>query len=94
MIRFPSRDEARDWLALLYVPILTFCGAGLVLIIWLGPWPETTASQRLNYLGLTLLGTLALIALGNFFLQRRTVNLKVETPAGSFEAENVTPPTD
>lgn len=87
-----SRDEARDWAAILYTPVLTICGAGLALIIWLGPWPDGTAEQRLNFLGLTLLGTLALIGLGTFFLQRRTVNLKVETPAGSFEAENVTAP--
>lgn len=91
MIRFPSREEARDWLALLYIPILTFCGAGLALIIWLGPWPADTAAQRLNYLGLSLLGVLALIAFGNFYLQRRTVNLKVETPGVKVEAENVSP---
>lgn len=87
-----TRDEARDWTAILYTPVLTICGAFVALVIWLGPWPDDTAEQRLNYLGLTLLGLLALIGLGTFFLQRRTVNLKVETPAGSIEAENVTAP--
>lgn len=92
MIRFPSRDEARDWTAILYTPVLTLCAAGLVWIIVWGGWPSDTAAQRLNFLGWTLLGLLLLIALGTFFLQRRTVNLHVETPAGSIMAENVTPP--
>lgn len=88
-----SRDEARDWMALLYVPVLTVCGIGVTLIIWLGPWPEATAPLRLTFLGWTLIGLLALIGLGTFFLQRRTVNMKVETPGGgSVEIENVTPP--
>ena len=88
-----TRDEARDWTAILYTPVLTICAAGVVLVIWLGPWPDGTASQRLNFLGWTLLGLLVLIGLGTFFLQRRTVNLKLETPAGSLEAENVPPGT-
>jgi peptidoglycan biosynthesis protein MviN/MurJ (putative lipid II flippase) len=91
-LRFLSRDEARDWAAILYTPVLTACAAGLVLVIWLGPWPDATAGQRLNFLGASLLGLLGLIAMGTFFLQRRTVNLKVETPGGgSVEVENVTP---
>lgn len=88
-----TRDEARDWAAILYTPVLTVCAAGLALIIWLGPWPDATASQRLNYLGWTLLGTLGLIGLGTFFLQRRTVNVKADLPGGgSLELENVTAP--
>lgn len=83
--------EARDWTAILFTPVLTACGAGVALIVWLGPWPEETARQRLDYLGWTLIGLLFLIGLGTMFLQRRTVNVKAETPAGSFEVENVTP---
>lgn len=86
-----TRDEARDWAAILYTPVLTFAAAGLVLVIWLGPWPDATAGQRLNFLGWTLLGTLGLIGLGTFFLQRRTVNVKADLPGGgSLELENVT----
>jgi hypothetical protein len=87
-----TRDEARDWAAILYTPVLTVCAAGLVLVIWLGPWPDVTAAQRLNFLGWTLLGTLGLIGLGTFFLQRRTVNIHAKTAAGEFELENVTAP--
>lgn len=88
-----TRDEARDWAAILYTPVLTFCAAGLVLVIWLGPWPDATAGQRLNFLGWTLIGSLGLIGLGTFFLQRRTVNLKGTTPGGgSFEVENISQP--
>ena len=88
-----SRDEARDWAAILYTPVLTFCAVGQVLVIWLGPWPESTAALRLQFLGWGMIANLGLIGLGTFFLQRRTVNLKIETPGGgSFEAENVSPP--
>lgn len=91
--RFLTREEARDWAAILYTPILTLCGAGLVWIIVWGGWPVETASQRLTFLGWTLIGLLFLIALGTFFLQRRTVNLKGTTPGGgSFEVENITQP--
>lgn len=88
-----TRDEARDWAAILYTPVLTFGAAGLVLVIWLGPWPDATAAQRLNFLGWTLLGTLGLIGLGTFFLQRRTVDLKASLPGGgTIELDNVTAP--
>ncbi len=87
-----TRDEARDWGAILYTPILTACAVGQVLVVWLGPWPESTAPLRLNFLGWTLIGNLTLIGLGTFFLQRRTVNVTAETPAGKFEIENITPP--
>lgn len=87
-----SRDSARDWAAILYTPILTLCAVGQVLIVWLGPWPDRTAELRINFLGWTLIGNLTLIALGTFFLQRRTVNLKASTPGGgSVEIENVSP---
>ena len=87
-----TRDEARDWAAILYTPILTVCAVGQVLVIWLGPWPADTAAQRLNFLGWALMINLGLIALGTFFLQRRTVNLHAKTAAGEIEIENVTPP--
>jgi hypothetical protein len=88
-----TRDEARDWAAILYTPILTVCAVGQVLVIWLGPWPDETRPQRLNFLGWTLIGNLMLIGLGAFFLQRCTVNLSVETPAGKIEIENVSRPS-
>lgn len=91
-MRLLTRDEARDWTAILYTPVLTVCAAGVVLIVWLGPWPEETASLRLNFLGWTLLGLLGLIGLGTFFLQRRTVDVRVKTAAGEFEIDNVPNP--
>lgn len=88
-----TRDEARDWAAILYTPVLTFCAVGQVLVIWLGPWPDSTAALRLQFLGWGMIANLGLIGLGTFFLQRRTVNLKGTTPGGgSFEVENVTAP--
>lgn len=90
-MRFPTREEARDWTAILYTPVLTVCAGALTYVIVWGGWPADTAEQRLNFLGWTLIGLLFLIGLGTMFLQRRTVNVKAETPAGSFEVENVTP---
>lgn len=88
-----TRDEARDWTAILYTPVLTICAVGQVLVIWLGPWPDETAGQRLNFLGWALMVNLLLIGLGTFFLQRRTVNVKADLPGGgSVEFENVTAP--
>jgi hypothetical protein len=88
-----TRDEARDWAAILYTPVLTLCAVGQVLVIWLGPWPESTAALRLQFLGWGMIANLGLIGLGTFFLQRRTVNLKGKTPGGGeFEIENVTAP--
>ena len=92
-LRLLNRDEARDWTAILYTPVLTVCAAGLVLVIWLGPWPDETAAQRLNFLGWSLLGLLALIGLGTAFLQRRTVDIRGTLPGGaSFEIDDVTMP--
>lgn len=88
-----SITEARDWAAILYTPVLTFCAVGQVLVIWLGPWPESTAALRLQFLGWGMIVNLGLIGLGTFFLQRRTVNLKGTTPGGgSFEVENISQP--
>lgn len=88
-----TRDEARDWAAILYTPVLTFCAVGQVLVLWLGPWPDSTAALRLQFLGWGMLINLALIGLGTFFLQRRTVNIHAKTPGGGeIEFENVTAP--
>ena len=92
-LRLLTRDEARDWTAILYTPVLTLCATGLVLVIWLGPWPDETAAQRLNFLGWSLLALLALIGLGTAFLQRRTVDIRGTLPGGaSFEIDDVTMP--
>lgn len=93
MIRLLTRDEARDWCAILYTPVLTLCAAGLVWIIVWGGWPADTAAQRLTFLGWTLMGLLVLIGLGTFFLQRRTVDVKGTLPGGAtFEIDNVPSP--
>lgn len=88
-----TRDEARDWAAILYTPVLTVCAVGQVLVIWLGPWPDDTAGLRLQFLGWGMIVNLALIGLGTFFLQRRTVNMEADLPGGgSVKFENVTAP--
>lgn len=88
-----TRDEARDWAAILYTPVLTLCAVGQTIVMVWGGWPAETAAQRLNFLGWTLIGNLCLIGLGTFFLQRRTVNMKADLPGGgSVEFENVTAP--
>lgn len=43
--------------------VITFCGAGLTLIIWLGPWSPDRQQQQLYYLGTALLGCLLIVAL-------------------------------
>lgn len=91
-LRFLTRDEARDWTAILYTPVLTVCGIVLAAVLVWGPWPPETATQRLNFLGWSLIGLLFLIGLGTLFLQRRTANIKVETPGGSVEFEGMDPP--
>ena len=75
-MNLPRPNEPRDvraWIAL-WASIggamaLTGFAAGLVLILWLGGWSETTAVLRLGFLGqialLTLAGALVvLISLG------------------------------
>ena len=87
-----TRDEARDWAAILYTPVLTLCAVGQTAVLVWGGWPADTAEQRLTFLGWTLIGNLVLIGMGTFFLQRRTVNVHAKTAAGEFEIENVTAP--
>lgn len=85
-----TRDEARDWAAILYTPVLTVCAVGQVLGFMFLAWPDSTAAQRINYLGWSLIINLGLIGLGTFFLQRRTVNVHAKTAAGEVEITNVT----
>lgn len=90
-----TRDEARDWLAILYTVAMSANGVWLTWIIVWGGLDGETAAQRIEILGWALIANFILIALGTFFLQRRTVNMKVETPGGgSVEFENVTPGKD
>lgn len=76
-------DAARDWAAVLYTPILTGYAVWLTcLLVWAWPWKESTEPQRLNFLGLALIGALMLIGLGTLFYQRRTANVKAKAPGG------------
>jgi hypothetical protein len=85
-----SREEARDWSAILYTPFLSlFLAAQVVSFTW-GPWPAESADLRLKALACVMIINALLIGLGTLFLQRRTANIKVETPAGSFEIDDVT----
>lgn len=82
-----TRDQARDWMAIFYIPVLSFGVCGMVWVLLSLRRPDLTV----HYFGASLIGLVLLVGLGNFFLQRRTVNVEIETPAGSLRAENVPP---
>lgn len=79
---------ARDIAAVLFIPFSCLYAAGLVLILWQGHWPEATAPQRIQFLGIALLGMLVLVALGMLWLQRRDIpKIKASWVGGKLELE-------
>ena len=94
-MNLPRPIEPRDvraWIAL-WASIggamaLTGFAFGLVLILWLGGWSETTAVLRLGFLGqialLTLAGALVVLISLGLAINRRSI--KVQTPLGSLDA--------
>lgn len=75
--------DVRAWIAL-WASIggaiaLTLCTAGMVLILWIGGWAETTALVRLDVLGkiaiLTLSGALVVLVSLGFAINRRSLKI-------------------
>lgn len=85
-----AADVSRDWAAVLAAPVLTAYAAWLTWIVVWGGWPLNTAELRLKFLGASMLLTLGLILYAIVYFQRRTVNVRAETPAGSVEVTDVT----
>ena len=78
----------RDLAAVLFTPCLTLYAVGVTYIIWRGPWPEGSAETQLMYLGVALIASLFVIALGSFWLQRRSIpEFKVSGGPTGFNAE-------
>lgn len=64
---------------------LTFMAAGLVFILWLGNWPIETAEQRIRWLGISLVGSIALLGLALFLVREGIKSFSVK--AGAVEME-------
>lgn len=82
-------DVGRSLAALLFIPVVTLLGIGLVLILWLS-FPKLSGGdisvllEIVKWFGMTLVGTLALIGGGMLWLQRRDLpDLSIQTPWGS-----------
>ena len=84
--------DVRAWIAL-WASIggavaLTGFAAGMVVILWIGGWSETTAVLRLGFLGkialLALVGAMVVLISLGFAINRRAI--KVQTPLGSVDA--------
>lgn len=88
-----AADVVRDWAALLYTPVLTGYAVWVTaLIVWAYPWAAPTEPQRLNFLGLALIGALCLIGLGTLFYQRRPPpRIRAKGPAVEFELSGEAP---
>jgi len=60
---------------------LTFMAAGLVFILWLGGWPVETAEQRIRWLGISLVGCIALLGLALFLVREGIKSFSVKAGA-------------
>ncbi len=86
---FPAMLKAapvRLWALILAGPPLTVFAAGLVGVVWKGPWPAALAGQQLSILGHALLIAMALI--GVIVIALAAVKVKATGLAGTgFEVE-------
>ena len=81
----------RLWALILAGPPLTLFAAGLVWIIWKGPWPAALADMQLTILGRALLISLALI--GVIVVALAAVKVKATGVGGtSLEVDGDRPP--
>ena len=60
---------------------LTLMAAGLVFILWLGNWPLETAEQRIRWLGISLVGCIALLGLALFLVREGIKSFSVKAGA-------------
>lgn len=75
----------RDYLALLYIPVVTLLAAAMVLLVWKGGWGDSTQALRLHYLGAAMVILVTIMGLGLFWLQRQSID-KLSLSAGRFSA--------
>lgn len=76
----------RLWALILAGPPLTIFSAGLVGIVWRGPWPDRLAGQQLTILGYALFIALAVIAV--IIIALASVKVKGQGPGGlNFEVD-------
>ncbi|OHB39591.1 MAG: hypothetical protein A2882_16285 [Phenylobacterium sp. RIFCSPHIGHO2_01_FULL_70_10] len=75
----------RDYLALLYIPVVTLLAIAMVLLVWRGGWADSTQALRLHYLGAAMVLLVAILGLGLFWLQRQQLD-KISVTAGQFSA--------
>lgn len=81
--KFPGWQWIADGIRIGAPIPLTLCAAALTLILWRGGWPIETAEQRIQYLGLGLLGVLFLLGLA-LFLSRDGIS-SFSVKAGAVE---------
>jgi hypothetical protein len=60
---------------------LTFMAGALTGILWLGNWPAETAAQRIQYIGLGLMGAIGLLGLALFLVREGIKSLSVKAGA-------------
>jgi hypothetical protein len=82
-MKFPGWRWIADGVRTLSPIPLTFMSAGLVFILWLGNWPVETAEQRIRWLGISLVGCIALLGLALFLVREGIKSFSVK--AGSVE---------
>jgi hypothetical protein len=64
---------------------LTAGAAGLTLILWQGGWPMETAEARVQWLGIALVATIALLGLALFLVREGIKSFSVKAGAVEFE---------
>jgi hypothetical protein len=78
----------RDFLALLFTPVVTGVAIWLIAILAYWNWTPSTEAQRINYLGAIAIISIVLVALGGQWFQRnRLAGLKATGLGGSFDLE-------
>ena len=80
-IKWPGWHWVADALRTLSPLPLTFAAAGLTLILWLGGWPIETAEQRIRWLGISLVGCIALLGLALFLVREGIRSFSVKAGA-------------
>jgi hypothetical protein len=80
-MKWPGWHWFADALRTLSPLPLTFAAAGLTLILWLGGWPIETAEQRIRWLGISLVCTIALLGLALFLVREGIRSFTVKAGA-------------
>lgn len=62
-------------------PVMTGCTIAFALIVWKGGWPENLRPRQLDYIGMTLIGSLLIV--GVIIVALAAVRFKGTGPAGT-----------